>query len=258
MSNVNRLCGAFVGVAAYAVAATVGPVAVAADPDLSAYYSFNEGGGEIAEDGSDYGNDGLIVGDPAWEPGQVGQALVLKAQTYVDLNGPEFQNKPVEGITIACWVNHNAIGDMSLFDAIGDAHGSGLYHVEIRAGGVRWFHRDDGEVQIFNINPGPVIPGGEWVHFAGTYEEDGDAVTYMNGEETHRAQGAGKLSDNWNLQAEIGHHKQGRWYDGLLDEFYMFSRALDVDEIASVMDDEFLPVEPAGKAATTWARVKTR
>lgn len=245
------------GVAAYAAASVIGSTA-AADPDLSAYYSFNEGSGEIAIDGSEYGNDGLIVGDPTWELGQVGQALVLKAQTYIDLVGPEFQNIPKTGITIACWLNHNAIGDMSLFDAIGDAHGNGLYHVEIRAAGVRWFHRDDGEVQIFNISPGALIPGGEWVHFAGTYEADGDAVTYMNGEETHRAAGAGELSDNWNLQAEIGHHKLGRWYDGLLDEFYMFSRALDGDEIQTVMNDEFLAVDAVGKAATTWARVKAQ
>ncbi len=258
MGKMYRLCGAFVGVAAYAAASLIGSTATAADPSLSAYYSFDEGSGEIAEDGSEYGNDGLLVGDPDWVAGQVGQAVVLAPSTYVDLNGPEFQNKPKEGITIACWVNHAGTGDMSLFDAIGDAHGSGLYHVEIRAGGVRWFHRDDGEVQVFNINPGPVIPSGEWVHFAGTYEADGDAVTYMNGEETHRVGGVGELSDNWNLQAEIGHHKQGRWYDGLLDEFYMFNRALEANEIEAVMDNEFLPVEAAGKAATTWARVKSQ
>ena len=91
--------------------------AAATDPDLSAYYSFDEGSGETAADGSDYGNDGLLVGDPAWVAGQFGQALVLQPQTYVDLNGPEFQNRPKTGITIAAWVNHNGTGDMSLFDA---------------------------------------------------------------------------------------------------------------------------------------------
>ncbi len=79
----------------------------------------------------------------------------------------------------------------------------------------------------------------------------------MNGEETHRNPGSGgDVSDNWNVQAEIGHHKLGRWYDGLLDEFYMFSRALTEDEIQGVMNSEFLPVEPAGKAPLTWARLK--
>ncbi|MBT3265989.1 LamG domain-containing protein [Candidatus Poribacteria bacterium] len=239
------------------VTCVLASAAIAADPDLSAYYSFNEGSGEIAVDGSDYGNDGLIVGDPSWEAGVVGQAIVLQAQTFVDLNGPEFLNIPKTGITIAAWLNHNGTGDMSLFDAIGDAHGNGLYHVEVRAGGVRWFHRDDGEVQIFNINPGPVLPAQEWVHFTGTYEAGGDAVTYVDGEETHRAAGSGgELSDNWNLQAEIGQHKAGRWYDGMIDEFYMFSRALTEAEVQGVMNDDFLPVEPAGKAPLTWARLK--
>ncbi len=258
MGHVDRIVSKAFVVAACVATFAVGSATAATDPDLSVYYGFNEGAGEIATDGSDYGNDGLLVGDPTWEAGVVGQALVLAPNTFVDLVGPEFQNVPKTGITIACWVNHNAIGDMSLFDAIGDAHGDGLYHVEIRAGGFRWFHRDDAKTEVFNINPGPVIPGGEWVHFTGTYEADGDAVTYMNGEETHRAPGAGELSDNWRLQAEIGHHKNGRWYDGLIDEFYIFSRALTADEVTAVMDDEFLSVEAAGKATTTWARVKSQ
>ena len=47
-------------------------------------------------------------------------------------------------------------------------------------------------------------------------------------------------------------------YDGLIDEFYIFSRALTADEVTAVMDDEFLSVEAAGKATTTWARVKSQ
>ena len=64
-------------------------------------------------------------------------------------------------------------------------------------------------------------PCKKWGHFAGTYDsKSGDVFTYMDGEETHNAKGTGKLSDNWNVSAGIGHHKQGRWFDGLMDEFY--------------------------------------
>ena len=115
------------------------------------------------------------------------------------------------------------------------------------------------EAQIFNINPGPVIDGGKWVHFTGTYDSDSkDVKTYVDGKVTHEAKGNGELSDNWGVSAAIGHHKNGRWYDGLMDEFYIFARALSEDEIKEVMDGEFLSVEPADKLATTWGGLKSQ
>ena len=229
------------------------------DPTLSVYYSF-DGNGDTVEDGSIYGNDGKIEGKVKREDGVIEKAIVLEPQTWVDLNGPEFENVPLDGITIAVWVNHNDSPEpQSIFDSIGTDHGSGLYHVEIRPAGFRFFHRDGAEKQVFNINPGPIIKGGKWVHFTGTYDsKSGTAKTYIDGKETHEAKGDGKLSDNWGVQAEIGHHKNGRWYDGLMDEFYIFGRALSEDEIKEVMDGEFLSVEPEGKLATTWGGLKAR
>ncbi|MDD9972655.1 MAG: hypothetical protein OXU27_01550 [Candidatus Poribacteria bacterium] len=63
---------------------------------------------------------------------------------------------------------------------------------------------------------------------------------------------------NWGVQAEIEHHKNSRGFDGLMDEFYMFARALSEDEIKEVMDGEFLSVEPADKLTTTWGSLKAR
>jgi len=259
-AKVSQLLYIYLTVMGMVIAFAILTNAAIKDPTLSVYYNFDEGGGAVVKDGSMYGNDGEIVGDAKWENWKLGKAIVLKASTWVDLKGPDFKNKPKDGITLCVWVNHNEAGDQSIFDAIGDAHGSGLYHVEIRAGGFRWFHRDDKEAQIFNINPGPVIPGKKWVHFAGTYDsKSGDVSTYMDGTETHNAKGTGKLSDNWNTSAEIGHHKQGRWYDGLMDEFYMFNRALSAGEIKTVMEGEFsAPVQPGGKVTTTWGILRSK
>ncbi len=229
------------------------------DPTLSVYYNFDEEGDTII-DHSSYGNDGTISkGGSKREKSDRGGKALLFEQTRVDMNGPEFQNKPVDGITLACWVNHLGVGVQTLLDAIGDQHGSGLYHAEIRAAGFRWFHRDGNNTQIFNINPGPVLEANEWVHFAATYDsESGDVKTYVGGKETHSATGQGKLSDNWNVDAGIGDHKNDRWLTGLLDEYYLFSRALDEAEIQSVMNGEFLSVNPQGKTAVSWAGLKTR
>ena len=253
-----QLQGVFV-VVAMVVAFAASTDADLSDPTLSVYYSFDEDGDTI-KDGSIYGNDGTIEGKSAREDGVIGKAVVLEPSTWVNLNGPEFENAPLEGITIAVWVNHNDSPEpQSIFDAIGTDHASGLYHVEIRPAGFRWFHRDGANAEVFNINPGPVIDGGKWVHFTGTYDSGSKEVkTYVDGKMTHEAKGNGELSDNWGVSAAIGHHKQGRWFDGLMDEFYIFGRALSEDEIKEVMDGEFLAVEPEGKLATTWGGIKAR
>ena len=246
-------------VLAMLVTCTVSTEADLSDPTLSVYYSFDEDG-DTVKDGSIYGNDGKIEGKVRRDDGVIDKAIVLEDQAWIDMNGPEFENVPLEGLTIAVWVNHNDPPDpQSIFDSIGTDHGSGLYHVEIRPAGFRFFHRDGAEKEVFNINPGPIIKGGKWVHFTGTYDsKSGDTKTYIDGKVTHEAKGDGELSDNWDVQAEIGHHKNSRWFDGLMDEFYMFARALSEDEIKEVMDGEFLSVQPAGKLATTWGSLKAR
>lgn len=230
------------------------------DDTLLAYYSFDENGDDI-KDGSVYGNDAIGVGSPKRVDGVFGKAIELEAQVWIDLNGPEFQPLPQEGFSIAVWVNHNESAEpQSLFDAIGDNHGDGLFHVEIRPAGFRWFHRNDAQAEVFNINPGPIIDGKEWVHFAGTFDSaSSETLIYVNGKETHNAKGAGgKLATNWNVSCGIGHHKNGRWFSGLMDEFFLFGRAITADEIKEIINGDFLSVEPQDKLTTTWGTVKNR
>ena len=49
-----------------------------------------------------------------------------------------------------------------------------------------------------------------------------------------------------------------RWYQGLLDEYYIFARALSEDEINQIKDGESLSVEPEEKLTTTWGSIKSR
>ena len=236
--------------------------AVERDASLSVHYSF-DGEGETVVDSSTYGNNGTVKGSLERAEGVYEQALVFDGSTtWVDMNGPEFKNAPVDGFTLAFWVNHTGpAGSQSVFDAVGTDHGSGLFHVEIETGNerVRWFHRDGTQTTIFSIRQGPAIEPNKWVHFAGTYDsESGDVKTYFDGEETNTATGNGKMSDNWGVRAGIGHHNNDRWLSGLLDEFYMFSRALSEDEVMEVMNGILLSVEPEGKLATTWGSIKSQ
>ena len=50
----------------------------------------------------------------------------------------------------------------------------------------------------------------------------------------------------------------GETFAGAMDDVAIFTRALDEDEIALIMEgvETFLPVEPKGKLATQWADLK--
>lgn len=229
------------------------------DPTLSVYYSFDQEG-ETVKDGSKNGNDGTVEGTAKWEKGIIGKAIALDTNVWINMNGPEFKNGPVDGFTLAVWVNHTgSTNPQTLLDAIGTSHASGLYHMEIRSGGFRFFHRNETNTTVFEINPGPVIDANKWVHFAGTYDSDsGDVKTYIDGEETDSGKGSGKLSAEWGVNAGIGQHKSDRWYQGLLDEYYIFGRALSEAEINQVKDGDFLSVDPTSKLTTTWGNIKSR
>lgn len=228
------------------------------DPTLSAYYSF-DGEGDTVTDGSTYGNNGIVKGSLERAEGVYEQALVFDGSTtWIDLNGPEFKNGPVEGFTLAFWVNHSGSGSpQTMIDALSTDHGNGLFHVEIRSNGVRFFHRNETNQTVFNINPGPVLEANTWVHFAGTYDSaSAEVKTYLNGEESHSATGSGTCSANWDISAGIGHHKNDRWFGGLLDEYYLFNRGISADEVMDVMNGALLAVEPEGKLTTTWGDIK--
>jgi hypothetical protein len=232
------------------------------DADLSVHYGFEEGTGNVVKDDSPNGNDADIIGKAGWEDGPpgLGKAIIFDGKTDVDMRGKSFKKKPKDAVSLCVWVKHNGAGAaQSLFDVISDVAGAqGLYHVEIRPGGFRWFHRNTADTTIFNINPGPVLPSKEWLHFAGTYDgKSGKVVTYVDGKQTHDAKGDGELAQNWNRRAGIGHHVQGRWLSGSIDEFYMFTRALTASEVKAVMDGEFLSVQPKDKLTTKWAKIKT-
>ena len=230
------------------------------DPSLSIYYSFDNVGNKIIEDGSKYKNNGEIVGGAKFSNGKRGKAIALKQDVWIKINGAKFKNLPKDGFTLATWVNHEDSADpQSLFDAIGDKHGSGLFHVEIRSAGFRFFHRNDEQAEVFNINPGPVIKGKKWHHFAGTYDvKTKEVATYVDGKRTHNAKAGGaKLATNWNVSAGIGHHKKGRWYIGLLDEFFLFARAINEKEVNTIMAGDFATsVKSLDKLSVTWGKIK--
>ena len=244
------------------VIAIGGPVyAVSFDPDLSLYFDFETIDGDTIPDMSGNGNNGLLPTGTDLEDGVYGSALVFAAGVKIELDGANFVGTPEEAVTMALWLNPDALGTQEIFDCLGTGHGDGQYHFEVTdGGGIRWFHRDDTSTTIFDTRPAGVVADGEWTHIVGVYDGS-NGIVYINGEEALSAPGNGNLSTDWAVSAGMGQHKGGRQLLGLMDEFYMFKRALTADEIGPLMDGEFGPflaVEPGGKLTTSWGMLKSK
>src|SRR4030042_5271152 len=84
--------------------------AKAADPDLAAYWKFDEGSGTTAFGSSGNGNDGIFNGNPQWVAGKFGGALEFNGDDYLNCgNGPSLQIQAQ--ITIAFWFKVQAFSN---------------------------------------------------------------------------------------------------------------------------------------------------
>ncbi len=241
------------------------------DPSLIIYYSFDEVG-DIVVDQSGKGHDGVVVGDITAEPGgKVNGAakfegtLGSEGMSYLDLDGPSFPTEdiPTSGMTLAAWIKcENTGGHHAIFNArAGDT--TWLVHPEARSNGeFRWLLRAYGGTTIFDVRSG-VVPWGEWVHFAGIYDKaSAKAYVYNNGELVGEANVNPPLdiAGDYEQGARVGYNiDNARPFTGLMDELFLYKRALSQAEVQNIMQGLDFPYAfnpgPANGAMheDTWA-----
>lgn len=218
--------------------------------------------------GGDQGNHGKAVGEPVYESGRVGRAIVLRgsAGQYVDLGRSEalqFGDRQSGGdFSVSLWVRIDTSQKWPVLVTNKDysskpsenssSHtGWGLFlHTDKR---LRWNCKDDKNAALYIEHVGPVLAGGAWRHVAVTHDRKGRAVAYVDG----RSVGSvymGTLSSTVDagLPTVIGNdglYGMGAW-DGAVDEMGIWRRALTPAEVwsvysAGVEGAEFGKVQPA-------------
>jgi len=219
----------------------------AEDPSLVIYYSFDDVF-KIVADQSGNGNDGTIQGDVTAESnGKLNGAAKFAGSGYIDLDGDNFpaEDIPTTAITLAAWVKCENTGEHhAIFDARTWA-GTWIIHPELRSNGqFRWVLRASGMSPLFDIRAGSVT-WDQWLHYAGTYDaESGRAVLYINGQVVSGLDlTTGRdIANDWGDGARVGLNIAGtRPFTGLMDEFYLFTRALSQSEIKKLMHGEGWP-----------------
>ena len=224
------------------------------DPDLVAYYPFD--GNE--EDASGNDNHGEITGGSKWVKGKFGDAIELDPAAYVEmqasdsLHGDFFKADP---FTISAWIQPNFDGTTweHIWRSLPSASGHNTLFINKDQGLISWRGRVGGWMVLCQTDGG-IVEADKWIHIAVT--SDGDKYKiYADGEVA--AEMDFQETDGGNITYRMG-GSGGETFAGIMDDYAVFSRALDEDEINLIMEsvETFLPVEPKGKLATQWADLK--
>ena len=224
------------------------------DPDLVAYYPF-EGS---AEDSSGNGNDGEIDGGSKWVKGKFGDAIELDAGAFVELqvsdslHGDIFKADP---FTISAWVKPNFEGTTweHIWRSLPSASGHNTFFLNKDQGLLSWRGQVAGWTVLCQTDPG-IVEKDQWLHVV--VQGDGEKFRiYADGEKV--AETDFQETRGNNVTYRLG-GTGGETFAGVMDDYAVFIRALDEDEISLIMEgvETFLPVEPQDKLATRWADIK--
>ncbi|MBL7143976.1 MAG: hypothetical protein ISS76_07070 [Phycisphaerae bacterium] len=198
------------------------------DPDLVAYWPFDEGAGKVANDLSENGYDGTLVGGTSWTDGIYGSALQFNgSDAYVE-TGQSLLNG-LAGFTLAGWVSASNVNVYSSLFGQNDLIEFGFI----------------GGAQV-----GTWLLGNNWQLVAADYTFDypswhhlaltGDAtriVIYIDGQEAASDEG-GLSSGSAGFTFKIGagvFNTSGDPFLGEIDDVWVFSRALTQEDIQGLM-----------------------
>ena len=241
---------------------------------LVAAWTFDDG---TAKDVTGNGHDGEKVGNPQSVKGKFGKGFDFNgSDTGVEI-ADHADLQLTEPFTIACWIFPRVIEDHAGLVWKGKmiGWGSDVYNYRIAAhgtNGLTW-GACTGPVEGYFHTDGVLPKMNEWYH-AALVEDGTKGIAYLNGESLVATGGDANRPPTRALSAPYapldGHPVRIGWamgvsgdigsdvyFEGIIDEVFLYNRPLGEDEINELMNGALnFPVEPAGKIAATWARIK--
>jgi len=232
------------------------------DPNLVIYYSYEEVGA-IVPDESGRGHHGTVCGDISACPSGIKWYGAAEFQgiwgpagySYLDLDSPHYpaEDIPKSAITLAAWVECRKTGQHHAIMSTRASDNTWVMHPQINDDETfRWLLRSPGGATIFNLNGVGKHGWDEWIHYTGTYDSaTGKGILYINGEVCAQISVTpGQQIADWGTGARVGYNiDNARPFTGIMDELYLYTRALSQAEVQDLMISDGLPTE---KASHPW------
>ncbi len=207
-------------------------------PKLLAQYSFDEGSGTVANNTYGDRQPAELRDGAAWSTGHSGSALSLDGRGgYVEL--PNHILGSSHELTLAVWTKADSLQDYSSIFDIGANAFLYLYLAPQADGHMRFAISNNGSDGEETVDA-PVMPTGVWTHLAVTISGS-TAILYVNGTEVSRNDHitVDPASFGLTTQNYMGKTRYGDPpYHGLVDDFRVYSCALDAKQIAAIAHDE--------------------
>lgn len=239
---------------------------------LIVYYPFDETDGITASDMSKNNNDATLLGNAIWQPngGKIGGALKLDGlgSSDEDENGADNING-LDAFTVSVWVKSDTIPhDRGIFHGIDPAGADNIFTLRYDSAGWKvpaatslikagLTTTDIAETPYESASN---VQTTEWQHLVLTWSKGEQFALYINSildePEFNGPAPNGEISGATKFVIGKGaKDNAGTSWNGLIDDVRLYDRVLDEGEIASLATG-ILPVEPDGKAATTWGHLK--
>jgi PKD repeat protein len=200
---------------------------------LIAAYAFNEGSGLAVGDSSGLGHGGVASG-PTWtSTGRFGRALLFDGiDDWVTIpDSPRLDLST--GMTLLAWiypVTASGVRDV----VVKEGPGVDIYNLYHR----NWRGLPEANMFVGGANrtaEGPELPANAWTHLAATY--DGATLRlYLNGVPTASAPVSGPIPGSTAPLRIGGNSMWGEFFQGVIDEVWVFDRALTPSEIQQFMN----------------------
>lgn len=207
------------------------------DPNLVAYWKFDEGSGTTAFDSTEHANHGTLVNGPTWVEGYSGSGLSFDGNDdYVEVPHSDVLTI-TDYITISAWVHGGTLGsgeNWIVNKGMVDKEANYFFLVRGKKIRLGYFDTSGSEKRIESPD---VNWSDRWFHIAATWQPFGSkrmGRIYVDGVEV-RADDMDKIVGTNTSPLAIGRkHKGDKWYWGLLDEVRIYNRTLSASEIMDI------------------------
>ena len=238
---------------------TIPVVPLHSDPDLVAWWTFDEGQGTTAIDWSGHGNHAMLFGSEWVAPAVLGDTG-LKIGDYGAIQNLSYAATDLTEITVTAWVRTSSSADQYIvsFDR------NEYYRLEINGSGggpgqVGWdVMTSSGQVDYGSISR---VDDGAWHHITGVYDK-GRLTIYVDGIAEPSATGGPTYGSGNTRFGFIGANSEAGGFNsptpggspvaGEVDDIRIYHRALTQEEIVMVMrGDPLLAWSPSPAKGST-------